>query len=339
MIRSFARRAIAGAALLAAAGAQAGPVTVQFNSSPVWTFSTGNSVKSYFPTNQYYGGQAGGFSGTVNGVPVLMYCVELTQQFSPGSTYTFNDLEGSTYFTAADNKADKLGRLLSYVFNNNLITTSAASTSLQLAIWNVVYDTDYNVGTGAYWDTSGYAANATTWLGASTSYANSYNESVFKSGTNQDQLHWNKVPEPASLMLALVALGIVGLATRRRKTTASTGSSNPTNQCVKARPDPHERDPHERSPAIGARNYARFRSAEFDAIYEQLHVLPDGPEREALFLQAKGIQVAIVPAKTNVHRIVNDMAQPWLIGYRRPLFRYEFWHFVDIDESLMRKSR
>ncbi len=92
------------------------------------------------------------------------------------------------------------------------------------------------------------------------------------------------------------------------------------------------------SPAIGARNYARFRSAEFDAIYDQLQVLPDGPEREALFLQAKRIQAAIVPEKTNVHRIVNDMAQPWLIGYRRPLFRYEFWHFVDIDESL-RKPR
>lgn len=220
MNRPFALRAIAGAALLAAAAvAHAGPVTVTFNNNPVWTFGTGNAVNSIFPTNQSYTGLAGGFSGTVNGDPVLMYCVELTQFFSPGGSYNFDDLAGSTYFTAADNKADKLGRLLSYVFNNNLITTSAASTSLQLAIWNVVYDTDYTLATGGYKDTSGFAANATSWLGASTNYANSYNVSVFKSGSNQDQLHWNKVPEPASLALAMLALGAVGATTRRRKAT------------------------------------------------------------------------------------------------------------------------
>ncbi|MFY7867643.1 ABC transporter substrate-binding protein [Roseateles sp.] len=87
-------------------------------------------------------------------------------------------------------------------------------------------------------------------------------------------------------------------------------------------------------PAIGSRNYARFKSAEFDKIYEQLQVMPDGPEREALFLQAKRIQAAFVPEKTHVHRIINDMSQAWVIGYRRPLFSNDFWHFIDIDNSL-----
>jgi ABC-type transport system substrate-binding protein len=86
-------------------------------------------------------------------------------------------------------------------------------------------------------------------------------------------------------------------------------------------------------PQSGNQNLGRFRNAEFDAIYERLQVLPDGPEREALFLQAKRIQAAWMPMKVHVHRVVNDMAQPWLIGYRRPLFRNEFWHFVDIDAS------
>ena len=83
-------------------------------------------------------------------------------------------------------------------------------------------------------------------------------------------------------------------------------------------------------PQAGNQNYARFRNAEFDKLYERTRVLPNGPERDALFLQAKRIETAYMPMKTQVHRIVNDIAEPWVIGYRRPLFRNEFWQFVDI---------
>ncbi|MDM4767160.1 ABC transporter substrate-binding protein [Pelomonas sp. SE-A7] len=81
---------------------------------------------------------------------------------------------------------------------------------------------------------------------------------------------------------------------------------------------------------IGARNMSRFQLPEFDRIYEQLQVLPDGPEREALFLQVKRLQAAYMPLKSHVHRIIPDLQQPWIYGYRRPLFRYEFWHFLDV---------
>ena len=84
-------------------------------------------------------------------------------------------------------------------------------------------------------------------------------------------------------------------------------------------------------PQAGNQNMSRFKLPEFDALYERLQVLPDGPEREALFLQAKRLQAAWMPMKTHVHRIVNDMAQPWVIGYRRPLFRNEFWHLIDVE--------
>ncbi|RQO60656.1 bicyclomycin resistance protein [Paucibacter sp. KBW04] len=87
-------------------------------------------------------------------------------------------------------------------------------------------------------------------------------------------------------------------------------------------------------PQAGNQNISRFRLKEFDDLYERMLVMPDGPEREALLLQAKRIQAAYMPIKTHVHRIRNDISQPWLIGYRRPMFRNEFWHFVDIDNSL-----
>ena len=85
-------------------------------------------------------------------------------------------------------------------------------------------------------------------------------------------------------------------------------------------------------PQAGNANLSRFRNERFDALYERMQVLPDGPEREALFRETKRIQIAYMPMKTHVHRIMNDITQPWVIGYRRPLFRNEFWQYIDIEK-------
>jgi ABC-type transport system substrate-binding protein len=87
------------------------------------------------------------------------------------------------------------------------------------------------------------------------------------------------------------------------------------------------------SKQIGGQNMARFRLPAFDALYERMLVLPDGPEREALFDQAKKLAVAYMPYKFKLNRIATDMTQPWVIGYRRPVFWQEWWHYVDIDGS------
>jgi ABC-type transport system substrate-binding protein len=87
------------------------------------------------------------------------------------------------------------------------------------------------------------------------------------------------------------------------------------------------------APQIGSQNLARFKNAEFDRIYERMREIPDGPEREDLFLKAKQIAVAYMPYKHTAHRMEADMLQPWVVGYRRPLFWLEWWHMVDIDLS------
>ena len=87
------------------------------------------------------------------------------------------------------------------------------------------------------------------------------------------------------------------------------------------------------SPMFGDGNLAHFKNDEFDALYRQMEVLPDGPQRNALFLQAKRLEVAYMPYKANVHRIYNDMSQGWLIGYRRPPFSLRWWPYVDIDSN------
>jgi ABC-type transport system substrate-binding protein len=87
------------------------------------------------------------------------------------------------------------------------------------------------------------------------------------------------------------------------------------------------------SKQIGGQNMARFKMPEIDALYQRIQAIPDGPERDALFEQAQKIVIAYMPYKVRLNRVSTDMAQPWLIGYRRALFWQEWWHMVDIDNS------
>jgi ABC-type transport system substrate-binding protein len=83
----------------------------------------------------------------------------------------------------------------------------------------------------------------------------------------------------------------------------------------------------------GGQNIARFKNARMDQIYDELQLLPDGPQRQALFDEAKRIGVAYMPYRIMVHRISTDMWHPWVVGFRRPLFWQEWYHMVDIDLS------
>jgi ABC-type transport system substrate-binding protein len=87
-------------------------------------------------------------------------------------------------------------------------------------------------------------------------------------------------------------------------------------------------------PASGGQNLARFKHPRFDEIYRQMQSLPDGPERLALLREAQRIVVAQMPHRYNVHRIITDLTHPWVIGYRRPIFGGQFWHYMDVDNRL-----
>ena len=86
-------------------------------------------------------------------------------------------------------------------------------------------------------------------------------------------------------------------------------------------------------PASGGQNLPRFKHQRFDEIYRAMQALPDGPERLALLRESQRIVTAYVPNKYNVHRIVTDLTQPWLEGFRRPLFSNQFWQYVDVDPA------
>ena len=89
---------------------------------------------------------------------------------------------------------------------------------------------------------------------------------------------------------------------------------------------------------IGGQNLARVNLPQFSTLYDKLQTLPDGPERSAAFREAELLALAYMPYKLTLNRLSIDMAQPQVVGYRRPVFWQDWWQYVDIDNSL-RRSR
>ena len=86
-------------------------------------------------------------------------------------------------------------------------------------------------------------------------------------------------------------------------------------------------------PNSGQANHARFRQPDFDRLYEKAQRLPDGPERNALYREMNRIFLVYSPWRLGVHRFYNDLAHPWVIGYRRHPVMRGFWKYIDIDEA------
>ena len=87
-------------------------------------------------------------------------------------------------------------------------------------------------------------------------------------------------------------------------------------------------------PSVGQANYAKFKLPAFDAIYKRMLDLADGPERAGLFLEASKLVVAYMPYRIHAHRVYTDLSQPWIHGYRHPLFRNQMWHYVEVDSQM-----
>jgi len=86
-------------------------------------------------------------------------------------------------------------------------------------------------------------------------------------------------------------------------------------------------------PAAGGQNLSRFKLPAFDALYQRAQSLPDGPERLATIADANKLLIAYMPQKITVHRVITDLAYPWVVGYRRPVFGNRFWHYIDMDDT------
>lgn len=171
----------------------------------------------------------GGFTGVFNGAAFLSYCIELAQQFTFGIAYhnysvvPVASAPGSSPMGPV--KAMDLALLVGKHFTDSF-TSTVKTVAMQLAIWEIVYETPvqtYDVKLGAFNVNAGDANvesardQANTWLTGLSNLNDRVYAPIIALGSRDEQDFITVVPVPTSA--ALLAGGLLfGLwGTRRRR--------------------------------------------------------------------------------------------------------------------------
>lgn len=152
----------------------------------------------------------------------VAWCVDIFQPINFGETvndYTLTT--GVAAFGAA--RSDSLGRLATLALGQ--VNNAATSGAFQLALWELVNEltgnalslSANNFRAGSV--TNGSATTAQNWLNGIGNVTSQYTVSVWQSRSRQDLVVFERipVPEPGSLALAVVGLGLVLTLQRRQQ--------------------------------------------------------------------------------------------------------------------------
>jgi ABC-type transport system substrate-binding protein len=99
---------------------------------------------------------------------------------------------------------------------------------------------------------------------------------------------------------------------------------------ISAVPDPEPFSTPLYSKTVGTQNDARFRLPAFDQAYEAALMLPDGPERTALYRKMTELVQNYTPWLLGMNAYANVIAQPWLEGYKQNPFLQHQWKYYDV---------
>ncbi len=164
---------------------------------------------------------AGAFTGTWDGDPIIFWCVELSQFFSFGSSYTYSaSLPNNATFTL-------LGKLFTEAYGSAL-SDATHSAAFQLAVWEIVFDSgSLNLGSGGFSVVNNYGNGATVtlaqqWLDGLANTPDNYDVYLLHNDKHQDFITGDRVkipgqvPVPAPLALLGAALVAALFFTRRK---------------------------------------------------------------------------------------------------------------------------
>jgi len=228
--------AIAAAALLSASAAYAAPVSLTYNGPVVGPYKTvtvtqtpvtvigGNTVAAgAFDMTQVGGGGLGDF---------FAWCLDLGAYLGTSGEHGYEITNTPFQNGGVDLMQAGMDRI-SAVFNANfsadVTSTNVKSAAFQLALWEAVYDDDFNITTGDFRAASGDTnvnTAAAGYLSAASTYAgpNLWNVLFLEStdggvdgDRKQNLVTVAAVPLPASVLMLLAALGAIGMTARCRR--------------------------------------------------------------------------------------------------------------------------
>ena len=230
MVKKYVTGAVMALSLFAGAASASTEYTITHQSSGV--FGSGNLKQSVKIKNGYSTStvNAGMFHLTGNNGlgDFLAFCVDLDQYLGNPQKATI----APNLFT--NTITNNLSKLFSSVLGGgtlgDVITTSVQAAGLQVAIWEVVEDSNsywgFNLDHGSFEVKSNWAvkSQANSYLSAlSSGSLDDYDMTFFASAKNQDLVTANPVPEttpvpvPAAGLMILSAMGALGVMRRRKK--------------------------------------------------------------------------------------------------------------------------
>jgi ABC-type transport system substrate-binding protein len=92
-------------------------------------------------------------------------------------------------------------------------------------------------------------------------------------------------------------------------------------------------------PNAGNTNLARFRNAEFDALYRRSRQEPSAEERWRTYQRMAQIIGIRNPWGLRIYAIRSALVRPWVQGFRRNPHFFQVWRFCDIDVGLRKAGK
>ena len=209
------RHALLASAIALASSLPAAAATVRLTA---FAYSPATSVTVSSPN---YTGRAGQFVGTLDNQAFQTFCMDLLQNFSFNTTYTYSVVDGVTAWGAS--RSNAIDKVFSYAIANNLPSNAPTSATVQSALWEVLYETNpgYGFASGSFRASSSgltqAALNAWDWNAVMSTQITHHASQLFHP-QRQDFALVSRVPEPASVaMLGLGMLGVLSLARVRTR--------------------------------------------------------------------------------------------------------------------------
>lgn len=89
----------------------------------------------------------------------------------------------------------------------------------------------------------------------------------------------------------------------------------------------------------GQANHSRFDLPEFNRLYEQSSRMPASPERNQIFREMNRLFLSYAPWTLSAYPVWNNLAHPWVIGYRMNPVLNSVWKYVDVDVEAQKRAR